>query len=107
MDSSARGKKLERTLTGDYVDPVRAAECDGSGADRACAHAPVHPDQADAGASAVGDYGFGDFRGSDQEGCFNGRSHVFDAGEAGMAKYVGGMGIYENDVIAAAAEFLE
>jgi hypothetical protein len=107
MNSSACGKKHEWTLAGDDADPVLTAESDGSGADRACAHATVHPDEANAGSSAVDDNGFGYLRGSHQQGGFDRRVDILHAGETWVAKNVRGMGIYGDNVIAAMEEFLE
>src|SRR5579863_9171383 len=107
MNASDGAEKHKWTFTGDDFDPLRAAESNGPGADRACADAPVHPHKADAGLGAVGDDRLCDLRRSDQESGFHWRSHVLHPAETGVAENVRSMRVYRDWVITATQEFAE
>ena len=107
MDSSACVEKHKRTFTGDYFNAVHATKGNSLWTDRACANTAVHPDEADASPSAVGDDRFGDLRRSDQKSGFHWRGNLLDIGETGMSENIRRMRIYGNEVIAATEKFLE
>lgn len=94
-------EKHEWTLTGNYFNALGLAESDGFGTDGACTNAPVHPDEADAGPSAVGDDRIGNLWSCGQECGLHWRSHLLHMGETGTAQNIWSMRIYGNDVIAA------
>ncbi|HYU46040.1 MAG TPA: hypothetical protein VEK84_07665 [Terriglobales bacterium] len=77
------------------------------GLDGALARPPVHPHPPYARLGAIVHNGFGDFRGSHQQRCFDGRLDVLQASEASPPLHLRRVGIYGNHVIPMATEFFE
>src|SRR5208337_1195798 len=79
----------------------------GFGADGALAGGAVHPYAADARLGAILHKYFGDLRGSHEQYGIDGRLNLLNAREGAASLKLRGVGIDGDNVVSAAAEFLE
>ena len=107
VDASGRRQEHERALSGHNLNAPVAAEGDRPGTDGPTAGGAVHPHPTDPSFDTVADDRIGDGRRSHEERSIDRRVDVLQASEAVPTLYIGGVRIYRNDVVAAAAELFK
>ncbi len=107
VNATGSGQKHERTLARNHFHPVVQAERDGFGTDGTVSGSAIHPDPRDPRCGTIQNDRVG-YRGrSHQESGFDGGLDILQTSETAVALYIGNIGVYGNDIIATAAEFLE
>ena len=107
VDASGRGQEHERALSGHDLNAPVAAEGDRPRTDGPTASGTVHPHPTDARFDTVANNRIGNGRRSHEERSIDLRVDVLQASEAVPALHIGGVRIYRNDIVAAAAELFK
>lgn len=101
------GQEHERTLSGDHLNAVFATKSQGLFAHRARTARAIHPDPANAGRSAIGDYGVRNIRFGHEQRTVHWWLDLLHSGKTRPPHYFWDPRIYGHDVITAAFEFLK